>query len=79
MRFAFIAKNKRMLSIERLCRIMGVSPRGYRAFRSRPLSQNQRKDMGLELDDLVVALTTAARKLPNRTGMLSPPPHAPRP
>ena len=45
MRFAFIAKNADMLPVERLCRIMEVSPRGYRAFRSRPLSVSQRKDM----------------------------------
>ncbi|WP_152498482.1 IS3 family transposase [Roseovarius sp. THAF8] len=45
MRFAFIAKNADMLPVERLCQIMDVSPRGYRAFRSRPLSQSQRKDM----------------------------------
>ncbi|WP_281969242.1 IS3 family transposase [Roseovarius nanhaiticus] len=45
MRFAFIAKNAEMLPVERLCQIMDVSPRGYRAFRSRPLSQSQRKDM----------------------------------
>lgn len=45
MRFAFITKHAGMLPIERLCQIMDVSPRGYRAFRNRPLSQNQRKDM----------------------------------
>ncbi len=45
MRFAFIAKNRGMLPIERMCRIMDVSPRGYRAYRSRPLSRSQRKDM----------------------------------
>jgi transposase InsO family protein len=45
MRFAFIAKNADMLPIDRLCHIMDVSPRGYRAFRNRPLSQSQRKDM----------------------------------
>lgn len=45
MRFAFIAKNADMLPVERLCQIMDVSPRGYRAFRKRPLSQSQRKDM----------------------------------
>ncbi len=48
MRFAFIAENKDALPINRLCQIMDVSPRGYRAFRSRPLSQSgkdQRKDM----------------------------------
>lgn len=47
MRFAFIAKNADMLPIDRLCHIMDVSPRGYRAFRNRPLSQSQRKDMVL--------------------------------
>ena len=31
MRFAFIAKNADMLPVERLCQIMDVSPRGYRA------------------------------------------------
>lgn len=45
MRFAFIAKNADMLPVDRLCQIMDVSPRGYRAFRNRPLSQSQRKDM----------------------------------
>lgn len=45
MRFAFIAKNTDMLPVERLCQIMDVSPRGYRAFCNRPLSQSQRKDM----------------------------------
>jgi transposase InsO family protein len=47
MRFVFIAKNRGMLPIERMCRIMDVSPRGYRdrAYRSRPLSRNQRKHM----------------------------------
>ena len=47
MRFAFIAKNADMLPVERLCQIMDVSPRGYRAYRNRPLSQSQRKDMVL--------------------------------
>ncbi|PRY74075.1 hypothetical protein CLV80_1229 [Yoonia maritima] len=45
MRFAFIAKNKDMLPINRLCQIMDVSPCGYRAFCSRPLSTSQRKDL----------------------------------
>ncbi len=45
MRFAFIAKNADTLPVERLCQIMDVSPRGYRACRNRPLSQSQRKDM----------------------------------
>ena len=45
MRFAFITKNKDMLPINRLCQIMDVSPRGYRAFCNRPPSQSQRVDM----------------------------------
>lgn len=45
MRFAFIARNADILPIERLRQIMDVSPRGYRAYRSRPLSKSQRKDM----------------------------------
>ena len=35
------------VSTDRLCRIMNVSPRGFRAFRSRPMSQRQRTDMVL--------------------------------
>ncbi len=40
MRFAFIDKLKGRLSVNRLCRIMDVSPRGYRAWRNRPLSHS---------------------------------------
>ena len=45
MRFAFIAKNEGLLPINRLCQIMDVSPRGYRAWRTRPMSETQRADM----------------------------------
>ena len=45
MRFAFIAENKHVLPVNRLCEIMDVSPRGYRAFHARPLSNRQRKDL----------------------------------
>ena len=45
MRFAFIAKNKQILPVNRLCQIMDVSPRGYRAFCNRPLSNSQCKDL----------------------------------
>ena len=45
MRFAFIAKNEGLLPINRLCQIMDVSPRGYRAWRTRPISKTQRADM----------------------------------
>ncbi len=41
MRFAFTAKTSDILPVERLCQIMDVSPRRYRVYRNRPLSQNQ--------------------------------------
>ena len=47
MRFRFIEENRGIIPTERLCRIMDVSSRGFRAFRSRPISQSQRKDMVL--------------------------------
>ena len=47
MRFRFVEENRSMLSTERLCKIMNVSSRGYRAHRSRPISPSQRKDMVL--------------------------------
>ena len=45
MRFRFIEENRAALPTERLCQIMNVSPRGYRAYRSRPMSRRQRKDL----------------------------------
>jgi putative transposase len=45
MRFRFIEENRAALSTDRLCQIMNVSSRGYRAYRSRPISQRQREDM----------------------------------
>ncbi len=47
MRFKFIEEHKNKVPIQRLCQIMNVSARGYRAYRTRPLSQNQRTDMVL--------------------------------
>jgi len=47
MRFRFVEENRGAVPIERLCRIMNVSSRGFRAFRFRPISQSQRKDMVL--------------------------------
>jgi transposase InsO family protein len=47
MRFRFVEENRGAVPTERLCRIMNVSSRGFRAFRSRPISQSQRKDMVL--------------------------------
>ena len=47
MRFRFIEENHTVVPTERLCKIMNVSSRGYRAYRSRPISQRQREDMVL--------------------------------
>ena len=46
-RFEFIDQAKDSLPVERLCQVMGVTSRGYRAWKSRPLSQRQRDDMVL--------------------------------
>lgn len=48
-RFAFIERSKKALSvpIERLCEILGVTSRGYRSWKSRPISERQRRDMVL--------------------------------
>lgn len=45
MRFKFIAENKGTLPINRMCQILDVSARGYRAFCTRPLSASQRTDL----------------------------------
>ena len=45
MRFRFIEEHRSAFSIGRMCRVMDVSPRGLRAFRSRPASHRQRSDM----------------------------------
>ena len=45
MKFKFIADYQGGLPINRLCEIMDVSPRGYRAHRNRPLSPSQCKDL----------------------------------
>lgn len=47
MRFAFIDQYRGPLSRDRLCRLMGVTDRGLRAWRSRPASRRQRTDMVL--------------------------------
>ena len=44
-RFAFIDVWKKAWPIEQLCRVLKVTSRGYRAWRSRPISQRQRKDL----------------------------------
>lgn len=40
-------KHRNNIPTERLCRIVDVTPRGYRAWRKRPASQRQRKDLVL--------------------------------
>lgn len=47
MRFAFIEQMKKAYPIEMLCRVMQVSSRGLRAWRSRPLSERARLDLVL--------------------------------
>lgn len=45
MKFQFIASYRGSLSRSHLCRMMGVSDRGLRAWRHRPPSHRQRRDM----------------------------------
>ncbi len=45
MRFAFVEEHRNRMPVSRLYRIMGVSPRGYRAWRGRPISRRQRRDL----------------------------------
>lgn len=47
MRFAFIKQHQNAVSTTRLCQIMDVSSRGFRAWRSRPACLRQREDMVL--------------------------------
>jgi len=46
-RFAFINTWKKVYSIERLCKVLSVTSRGFRAWRTRPISRRQREDMVL--------------------------------
>lgn len=45
MRFAFVDEHRNKIPVNRLCEILDVSPRGYRAWRSRPMNRSQRQDM----------------------------------
>ena len=47
MRFAFVQEHCSHIPVERLCHIMNVTSRGFRAWRARPASQRQREDMVL--------------------------------
>jgi putative transposase len=44
-RFAFVEEHRRHIPVERLCHILNVTSRGFRAWRARPVSQRQRDDM----------------------------------
>ena len=45
MRFRFVEEHRGSFPTDRLCQVMNVSPRGLRAFRSRPASRRQHTDM----------------------------------
>lgn len=45
MRFAFVKEWRHVWAVETICRVLGVTSRGYRAWRQRPMSQRQRGDM----------------------------------
>jgi putative transposase len=47
MRFAFIDAWRHQWRVATLCRVMRVSERGYRPWRSRPISQRARTDMAV--------------------------------
>lgn len=45
MRFAFVDEHRHRVPVERLCNILNITSRGYRAWRDRPVSQRQRDDL----------------------------------
>ena len=47
MRFAFVEEHSKLVPVERLCRMLKVTSRGFRAWRGRPICQRQRYDMVL--------------------------------
>lgn len=47
MRFALIEENSKYFPVERLCRMLDVTSRGFRAWSDRPVSTRQRYDMVL--------------------------------
>jgi putative transposase len=47
MRFAFVEEHSSRVPAERLCRLLDVTSRGFRAWRGRPVSRRQRYDMVL--------------------------------
>lgn len=47
MRFTLIDQAKEAFPVHRLCRVLGVSQSGYFAWKNRPASDRQHKDMVL--------------------------------
>jgi len=47
MRFRFIDAAKKEFSVQRLCKVLGVSPSGYFAWKDRPACHRQRTDLML--------------------------------
>ena len=47
MRFAFVEEHCRLVPVERLCRMLRATSRGFKAWREHPGSQRQRDDMVL--------------------------------
>jgi putative transposase len=47
MKFRFIDAAKKDFPVQRLCKVLGVSPSGYFAFKSRPFCRRRRDDMAL--------------------------------
>ena len=47
MKFRFIDAAKKDFPVQRLCKVLGVSPSGYFAFKSRPSCRRRRDDMAL--------------------------------
>jgi len=46
-RFAFVHSWRHRWPVELMCRVLQVSERGYRSWRSRPISHRERTDMGV--------------------------------
>ncbi len=45
MRFAFVESWRHLWPVEAICRVMRVSTRGYRSWRTRPMCHRDRTDM----------------------------------
>jgi transposase InsO family protein len=44
-KFAFVEEHRKHVPVDRLCHFLGISSRGYRSWRGRPMSNRQRQDM----------------------------------